>query len=303
MYPTMQMPVPGAAQANMYSPYQQAGAYNMGQGQPIMVPVPVQMMGPPGQTREPPLPGTDDTKVFVGGLLQTTSSAALGAYFAQFGPVLEARVVLDKVTGQSKRYAFVAFADAESATRAAASGHHVVEGKQCNVNLVSQKDQAMEAYKSDPANVTKRARDGEGDDGGESKRRRTSEVTSSANYSPYGPYSAGYPGGGGYASLYPGTAMPGFGPPQLAGRPGDPKIFVGNLASSTTDELLTMLLSVFGDVAEAKVIRDQDNNESKGFAFVTFVDPGAAARAASCGVLFIEGRRCTTNLASAKSKK
>jgi len=260
-------------------------------------------MPPQVQAREPPLPGTDDTKVFVGGLLPTTSSAVLGAYFAQFGPVLEARVVLDKVTGQSKRYAFIAFGDADSATRAAAPGHHVVDGKQCNVNLVSQKDQAMEAYKNDPANATKRARDGEGDDGGEAKRRRTSDVTSSANYSPYSPYPTQYPTTGGYPSMYPGASLQAFGPAPLAGRPGDPKIFVGNLASSTTDELLTMLLSVFGDVAEAKVIRDLETNESKGFAFVTFVDPGAAARAASCGVLFIEGRRCTTNLASAKSKK
>jgi RNA recognition motif-containing protein len=63
------------------------------------------------------------------------------------------------------------------------------------------------------------------------------------------------------------------------------------------------VLAIFGDVQEAKIVMDREKNESKGYGFVTFLDPSAAARAASCAVLFIDGRRCPCNLASAKPKK
>jgi hypothetical protein len=262
--------------------------------------------------------GNDNTKLFVGGVLTTTTSAALGAYFAQFGSVLEARIVMDRVTGRSKGYAFVTFADVDSAARAAGVGIHMIEGKACNANLVSQKDQAMAAYQSDPANASKRSFNGDGETGGDTKRRRTEGLTSSASFGTYA-YPPNYPGWGPAGSApgvpaspygpYPGMpqVMPGAGyyPAPLAGRPGDPKIFIGGISPTTTEDSLAHALSVFGDISESKVLFDKEKNETKGVAFITFVDPAAAVRAATCGVLFIEGRRCTTNLSSAKqsSKK
>jgi len=271
--------------------------------------------GVPMPAAQPPMPvqSSPDTKLFVGGVLTTTTSATLGAYFAQFGSVVEARIVMDRVTGRSKGYAFVTFADVESAARAAAPGIHMIEGKACNTNLVSQKDQAMAAYQSDPANAAKRSFNGDGESGGDSKRRRTEGLTSSANFGSYS-YPPSYPGWGPAASSpgapspyapYPGMApvipsSAGFYPAPLAGRPGDPKIFVGGIAPTTTEDSLAHMLSIFGDISESKVLFDREKNETKGVAFVTFVDPAAAVRAATCGVLFIEGRRCTTNLSSAK---
>jgi len=291
-----QQQAPGATSSNALA----AGYYGVPTAPPPM-PMPVQ--------------ASPDTKMFVGGVLTTTTSATLGAYFAQFGSVVEARIVMDRVTGRSKGYAFVTFADVDSAARAAAPGIHMIEGKACNTNLVSQKDQAMAAYQSDPANAAKRSFNGEGEAGGDPKRRRTEGLTSSANFGTYA-YPSAYPGWGPAASpvaasaygMYPGMApaMPssaGFYPAPLAGRPGDPKIFVGGISPTTTEDTLAHILSIFGDISESKVLFDREKNETKGVAFVTFVDPAAAVRAATCGVLFIEGRRCTTNLSSAKESR
>lgn len=50
---------------------------------------------------------TSQTKIFVGGLPWETSSEELHAFFAQFGEILEAVVITDRVTGRSKGYGFV----------------------------------------------------------------------------------------------------------------------------------------------------------------------------------------------------
>jgi RNA recognition motif-containing protein len=91
--------------------------------------------------------------------------------------------------------------------------------------------------------------------------------------------------------------------PMLAGRPGDQKIFIAGVPPSASEETLRSALAVFGEMAEVKIVTDKDTQERKGYAFVTFTDSAAAARAAQCTVLFIDGKRCPTNLASAKSKK
>ncbi len=51
-------------------------------------------------------------------------------------------------------------------------------------------------------------------------------------------------------------------------------IYVGNLASDVTDEELSNLFSTYGQVKEAKVIRDMFTQQSRGFGFVEM--PGQA---------------------------
>ena len=51
-------------------------------------------------------------------------------------------------------------------------------------------------------------------------------------------------------------------------------IYVGNLASDVTNEDLSNLFSQYGQVKEAKVIRDMFSQESRGFGFVEM--PGEA---------------------------
>lgn len=50
---------------------------------------------------------TSQTKIFVGGLPWETSSEELHAFFTQFGEILEAVVITDRITGRSKGYGFV----------------------------------------------------------------------------------------------------------------------------------------------------------------------------------------------------
>jgi len=51
-------------------------------------------------------------------------------------------------------------------------------------------------------------------------------------------------------------------------------IYVGNLASDVTDEDLSNLFSQYGQVKEAKVIRDMFTQQTRGFGFVEM--PGQA---------------------------
>ncbi|EDW97264.1 ribonucleoprotein RB97D [Drosophila yakuba] len=51
------------------------------------------------------------------------------------------------------------------------------------------------------------------------------------------------------------------------------KIFIGGLSTQTTMDTLREFFSQFGSVADAVVMRDPVNNHSRGFGFVTYVDP------------------------------
>ncbi|MDH4038727.1 MAG: RNA-binding protein [Candidatus Krumholzibacteria bacterium] len=51
------------------------------------------------------------------------------------------------------------------------------------------------------------------------------------------------------------------------------KLFVGSLSWNTTDEGLRRAFEKFGEVLEAKVIKDRDTDRSRGFGFVSFANP------------------------------
>ena len=54
-----------------------------------------------------PFGDTTFTKVFVGGLAWETPTEEMRRYFEQFGEILEAVIITDKITGKSKGYGFV----------------------------------------------------------------------------------------------------------------------------------------------------------------------------------------------------
>jgi len=54
------------------------------------------------------------------------------------------------------------------------------------------------------------------------------------------------------------------------------KLFVGGLAWATTDETLAAHFAPFGDVVEAKVIKDRETGRSRGFGFVTYENAESA---------------------------
>lgn len=76
------------------------------------------------------------------------------------------------------------------------------------------------------------------------------------------------------------------------------RLYVGNLAYSTTNESLTHAFGEFGAVSSAKLVVDRETNRSKGFAFVE-METEADAQAAINGLdgKSMDGRAIKVNIA------
>ena len=61
----------------------------------------------------------------------------------------------------------------------------------------------------------------------------------------------------------------------------DVKLYVGNLAKSTTSEELNTLFTQAGTVTNVDVIKDRDSGLSKGFGFITMTAQADADKAIS----------------------
>jgi RNA recognition motif-containing protein len=74
------------------------------------------------------------------------------------------------------------------------------------------------------------------------------------------------------------------------------KIFVGNLATTTTSEAILELFSGFGQVTSAEVVKDRRTGESRGFGFVE-MPAKAEARGAirELDLKELNGRSMTVN--------
>ena len=79
------------------------------------------------------------------------------------------------------------------------------------------------------------------------------------------------------------------------------KIFVGNLAFTTTSEQLQEAFTAFGQVTSAEIVKDRHTGQSKGFGFIEMVAK-AEAQAAITGLDLkeINGRAMTVNEARPK---
>jgi RNA recognition motif-containing protein len=61
----------------------------------------------------------------------------------------------------------------------------------------------------------------------------------------------------------------------------DTRIYVGNLAKSTTEAEINTLFAKAGKVSTVELVKDRDSGLSKGFAFVTMTDQVEADKAIS----------------------
>ena len=76
------------------------------------------------------------TRVFVGNLSYQTIENDLQDYFAQAGVVTSVNLMMDKVTGKSRGFAFVEFASAEDAAKAVEQFHNKeFQGRALTVNI------------------------------------------------------------------------------------------------------------------------------------------------------------------------
>jgi len=81
------------------------------------------------------------------------------------------------------------------------------------------------------------------------------------------------------------------------------KLFVGNLAWRTTDDVLYSTFGEYGNVTDAKVMTDRDTGKARGFGFVTLSSPEEAQAAVDAFANFqeIDGRQVRVSLANDRS--
>ena len=82
------------------------------------------------------------------------------------------------------------------------------------------------------------------------------------------------------------------------------KLYVGNLAYTTTEDGLRNLFSGFGNVSSSKIIMDRENGNSKGFGFIEMSsDEEATAAIAGTNGREFEGRQLRVNEAMDKPRR
>lgn len=62
--------------------------------------------------------GVEEAKLFIGNLSWNTTDVSLGDAFADYGTIIDSKVVMDKFTGRSRGFGFVTFSDAGAASAA-----------------------------------------------------------------------------------------------------------------------------------------------------------------------------------------
>ena len=84
----------------------------------------------------------------------------------------------------------------------------------------------------------------------------------------------------------------------------DTRLYVGNLAKSTTEDELRTLFTQAGAVASVEVIKDRDSGQSKGFAFVTMTDQAEVEKAISMfNAYSLSDRELKVNIAKPKAER
>lgn len=79
------------------------------------------------------------------------------------------------------------------------------------------------------------------------------------------------------------------------------KIFVGGLASTTTENDMSDYFEQFGYVTEVELLRDRDTNRLRGFAFVTFEDEDSADKCVQRRQHIISKKTCEVKRAQVRA--
>ncbi|TGZ38089.1 hypothetical protein CRM22_011308 [Opisthorchis felineus] len=87
-----------------------------------------------------PIPDVPVRKIFIGGLRRSVKDSDLFSYFSEFGQIVEAVVMVDKETNQSRGFGFVTFVDTDSVDRVANETLHSICGFPVDVKKAVAKD-------------------------------------------------------------------------------------------------------------------------------------------------------------------
>ncbi|HEY9152862.1 MAG TPA: RNA-binding protein [Anaerolineales bacterium] len=84
----------------------------------------------------------------------------------------------------------------------------------------------------------------------------------------------------------------------------DVRLYVGNLAKSTTEDELKNLFAQAGSVGAVDMVKDRDSGESKGFAFITMGEQTEADKAISMfNAYSLANRELKVNVAKPKVER
>eukprot|EP01116_Phalansterium_solitarium_P003780 TRINITY_DN145_c0_g3_i1.p2 TRINITY_DN145_c0_g3~~TRINITY_DN145_c0_g3_i1.p2 ORF type:complete len:333 (+),score=107.34 TRINITY_DN145_c0_g3_i1:1600-2598(+) len=260
---------------------------------------------------KPNLMGTPSPNVYVKGLPESVNDEQLRTLFAPFGPIVDTKILVDLATNQSRGQAFVRYEQQSSAEYAiAALNNYTFPGtvQGIMVRFADTKEEKQQRKQK----LMQRGPGGYGRGGYEQAYGGYAGGFPGGQYGAYGAYGAypyayaygqyGYPGYGQYygygadpstAAAYGQADWSGYGHHsgggggggQSSGGGGSPQpgseghLFIYHLPPDADDELLYRLFGPFGSILSVKVMRDAVTNNCKGFGFVKFGDPAAAAAA------------------------
>lgn len=95
-----------------------------------------------------------DSVLFVGGLSEQTKKEALKAYFEQFGGVEDVQIIVDYVTGKSKRCALIFCASKEIANLALVKKKHMLERRKMRVSKADLSKRGTKVIKAKQLHLT-----------------------------------------------------------------------------------------------------------------------------------------------------
>ena len=78
---------------------------------------------------------SSQAKIYVGNLPYSTDNDDLESHFKQYGEISEVKLIMDRETGRSKGFAFITFADQQSAQASLASNETEFQGRKIKVNI------------------------------------------------------------------------------------------------------------------------------------------------------------------------
>jgi cold-inducible RNA-binding protein len=92
----------------------------------------------------------NQNRLFVGNLSYQTMENDLQDYFSQAGVVTSVNLMLDKVTGKSRGFAFIEFATPEEANKAVEQFHNKeFQGRALTVNVARPREERAPRYSGD----------------------------------------------------------------------------------------------------------------------------------------------------------
>jgi cold-inducible RNA-binding protein len=96
----------------------------------------------------------NQNRLFVGNLSYQTMENDLQDYFSQAGVVTSVNLMMDKVTGKSRGFAFIEFATPEEANKAVEQFHNKeFQGRALTVNVARPREERAPRYSGDRRNA------------------------------------------------------------------------------------------------------------------------------------------------------